>query len=96
MCIDGGGGGGGGVEAILRLELRWREIRVQWVVRVPPTLLTLEILPTPMASAPTPVRSPSHAILQDRNEGIMLTFTPDLIGEGAGLRFLIEEIFRLN
>jgi hypothetical protein len=26
----------------------------------------------------------------------MLTFTPDLIGEGAGLRFLIEEIFRLN
>jgi hypothetical protein len=35
--------------------------RLQRVVRVPPTLLIPEILPTPTASASTPVHPPIHA-----------------------------------
>jgi hypothetical protein len=35
--------------------------RMRRVVRVPPTLLIPEILPTPMAFASTPVHPPIHA-----------------------------------
>jgi hypothetical protein len=77
------------VESVLRLKVRWRESKMRRVVRVPPILIILENLSTPVC--PT-----GHATPQDLSKGFTLTFAPNLTGEGVDLGFLTESISRLD
>jgi hypothetical protein len=80
----------------MRLEGRGREARMQRVVRVPPVLITPEILPTTLASACPPICCTIHAVLQNLSKGFTLTFAPNPVNEGGDLEILMKRITRLD
>jgi hypothetical protein len=69
--------------------------RVQRVVKVPPILLSLKFLSTSVTPSPPITCFTCHPFFENLKKRIMLTFTPNVLGENVDLQTLLQSITRL-